>query len=446
MWKGLVPYRDLFDHKQPLIYPVYAVIDLFGQRTSSVRVAAMTVAAFGALAVAVLARPLLGRARATLAGCVIAVVSAAPFVEGFDLNTEHLLAPITAAAVLVSIRYRRHRWAVFGAGVLLGLGAITKAIGVLAAPAVFLPLVSVPLDRRDLGRKALVFTGAAALPLIVILLVYVVTDGLGALVDANITYNRSYVGAQDLSLDRFIEAEPVLIASLAAVALGVGIARLLFARGDRTGVIALLLWLGGAWTGAKFGGRDFPHYFAPVLAPAIILILVPFGPLVRPTAKRWVPGVVLLMQLGALAWLVRSLPAEAARMFGRQPENVALVIYGEQARVWAEYQPVGALLRARADPGETLFVAGAEPGFYWFSGAPVAGRYPYDYPVLTDARRLHELQEDLCGSPPSRIVIPSGTTWPAYLGILDPSSYDLEFVHHDVHVFRRGDTRPCTPS
>lgn len=445
MWKGLLPYRDLFDHKQPLVYPVYAAIDLLAPSTSAVRVAGMAAAMVTVVAVAVLTRPLLGRWRSAMAACIIAVVSATPYVEGFDLNTEHLLAPVTATAVLLSLRYRHHRWMPAVVGFLLGLAVITKVVAVFVGPAMLLPLICMPFNRRDLRRRLVMFAGAACLPTLAVVLVYAAAGGLGSLIEANITYNRSYVAALAPALDRFIQPSPVFIASLAAAAAMIGASRLLLVTKDRPDVMALLLWLFGAWVGAKFGGRDFPHYFAPVVAPAVILLLMPLGPTVQLTRLRRPARILLAGQLALLGACLRMVPTEMARLFNHGPSDVALLIFGEQARVWTEYEPVGAEIRARAEPTDTLFVAGAEPGFYWFSGASVAGRYPYDYPVLADPLRLRELQQDLCRTRPSRVLLPYGAAWPAYLSMLNQSSYRLEFTRGSVHVFRQIEDAQCLP-
>ena len=442
IWKGVLPYRDLFDHKQPLVYPVYAAIDLLGTRTSSVRLAAMAVAALTAVSVAVLGRRLLGPGRALLAGCMVAVVGAMPEVEGFDLNTEHLLAPLTAGAVLVAVRFRRRPWAPAVAGLLLGLALVTKVVAVFVAPAVLLPLVWLPMARPQLVRRLVVFGGAAAAPALVVVAVYAAAGGLDALVEANITYNRVYVASQQPELGRFLRLRPTFVAALVVAGAVAGALRLASERDDRPGVAALMLWLAGAWVGAKFGGRDFPHYFAPVVAPAIVLVLVPLG--VRPLAAfRAAAPAVLAVQLVVLGWCVRTVPGDLAKLFSRSPQEVALLVFGDQARTWAEYEPVGARLRATERPGDTLFVAGAEPGFYWFSGATVAGRYPYDYPLLVDPARLPAFQEDLCREPPTRVLLPYGADWPPYLAVLDPSAYRPEFVAGTVHVFRAEPGRPC---
>lgn len=445
MWKGLLPYRDLFDHKQPLVYPVYAAIDLLGPSTSAVRVAGMAAAVVTVVAVAVLARPLLGRSRSAVAASIIAVVSATPYVEGFDLNTEHLLAPITATAVLLSLRYRHRRWTPAATGFLLGLGLITKVVAVFAAPAILLPLIWMRANGNDLRRRLLVFAGAACVPALAVVSVYAAAGSLDSLIEANITYNRSYVTALAPALDRFIRPSPVFIALLAAAAAVIGACRLLLVAEGRPDIVSLLLWLCGAWVGAKFGGRDFPHYFAPVIAPAVILFLLPLGSTVQSIRLRRSAPLFFAGQLAMLGICLRAVPSDMALIFNRGPSDIALLIFGEQARVWSEYETVGAEIRTRAQPADTLFVAGAEPGFYWFSGTSVAGRYPYDYPVLADPLRLRELQQDLCRTRPSRVLLPYGAAWPAYLSMLNQSSYRLEFTRGSIHLFRQIADAQCLP-
>lgn len=445
IWEGLLPYRDLFDHKQPLVYAVFAVIDLAGPDTTAVRVAAIATAAVLAVAISVLARPLLGRLRATSGGVLTAVVGAAPFVEGYDLNTEHLLAATSGIAVLTALRWKDRTWVAAAAGAVLGLAVLAKVVGVFIAPAVAVAVLCCAKDRPNLFRRLLLLGGASAAPGVLVLAIYGSLGATGALIEGNLTYNREYVAAAAPPIDRFFTATPPPIATLLLVGLVVGVLRLLVVRRKRVEVAALILWALGAWVGAKFGGRDFPHYFAPVVAPALLLILLPLTSRATPQRRVSAP---LSSAVQAIVLLIVLLPIARALlpMFDRSPEEVAVSIYGEQARVWSRYEPVGERIRRLSPPDATLFVAGAEPGFYWFSGAEVAGRYPYDYPVTTSERRLRELLSSLCSDPPDRIVIPVGPVWPDYLAQLDQAAYELEFVDQPVHVYRRTAPRPCRPS
>lgn len=443
LWSGRLPYKDLFDHKQPLTYPVYAAIDLFGARTASVRVAAMLAAGLAAVAVAFLARPLLGQARALLAAGVVAVVSAVPIVQGFDLNTEHILVPLAAATVLGSLRFRQHRWAAAGAGLLFGLCVLAKIVAVFLAPAVLVPLLCLPGEWRERLRRLATFSVAAAVPVLAVVVVYLLAGDLGSLVEANVTYNRTYVAATSPELSRFVTMDPDVVAGLAAIGWAVGLVRLAASSQDRPGVAALLLWLTAAWVGAKFGGRDYPHYFATVITPAVLL------PFLHPlAARRLIPAASLALgaaPLVVLGYGLQTVPGEVSRMFDRGPEEIAFVIYGEQSLVWAEYEPVGRLIADRAAPGDDMFVAGPEPGFYWYSGQPVAGRYSYDYPLYLDPAREAEFRTSFCRRPPTRILVPFEGGWPPYLAMVDRAAYPLEFRSGDIHVFHLGQPKACLP-
>lgn len=86
---GALPYRDLIDHKQPLVYPVYGLLDLIAQRSGLVvHLASALVAGCTAWALWLALRPRIGRARAALVAAVALVLGASRYTQGFDLNTE----------------------------------------------------------------------------------------------------------------------------------------------------------------------------------------------------------------------------------------------------------------------------------------------------------------------------------------------------------------------
>src|SRR3954452_16592476 len=90
---GDLPYRDLFDHKQPLIYPVYGVIDALG--ISPRLVSALVSLLAAALVFLIVRRP--------LAPLLVVVLGASRFVHGFDLNTEHLLLVTGTLPIAVAL-------------------------------------------------------------------------------------------------------------------------------------------------------------------------------------------------------------------------------------------------------------------------------------------------------------------------------------------------------
>ena len=100
---GELPYVDLIDHKQPLVYPVYALIDLVAPGSvAAPRVVSALVSAVAAVLVFWLLR---GGARGATAAALVVVIGASRYVQGFDLNTEHLLL-VTGTLPIVLARPR----------------------------------------------------------------------------------------------------------------------------------------------------------------------------------------------------------------------------------------------------------------------------------------------------------------------------------------------------
>src|SRR6478735_1289571 len=124
---GDLPYRDLFDHKQPLIYPVYGLIDAFNVSPRLVSAVVSLIAA--ALVYAIVRRP--------LAPLLVVVLGASRFVHGFDLNTEHLL--LVTGTLPIAVALLRPRWALL-AGLLFALALLTKAVAILLLPALLIAL------------------------------------------------------------------------------------------------------------------------------------------------------------------------------------------------------------------------------------------------------------------------------------------------------------------
>ena len=125
---GELPYRDVFDHKQPLIYPVYGLIDA-RRRLAAARLGAGQRCSPRVLVYAIVRRP--------LAPLLVVVLGASRFVHGFDLNTEHLLLVTGTLPIVVALL--RPRWALL-AGVLFAFALLTKAVAILLLPALLIAL------------------------------------------------------------------------------------------------------------------------------------------------------------------------------------------------------------------------------------------------------------------------------------------------------------------
>jgi len=432
MTHGELPYRDYFDHKQPLVYLVYWMLAEVAPRSNaSIQLTAAFIAGMTGALLFLLLRNELPMPRAFAVGCLAVTLGAARYVEGVDLNTEHLLLPFACAAVLVPYRYRNSPWRGLPilAGLLGGLAMMAKGVAVFILPAGVVVLVATRIRRSQSLPATLVSYGVGTIiPVGMLVAFYSLQGGLADLVYANVTYNSLYISQRPPPF--LLEYGGVQTNSLLGASLFVGLVTLAKSKGRDLLAWVLILWLGGSMLGAKMGRFDFPHYFAPTLPPAITLLFLPLreGAL---SSKRLVTSVVgVLIAAVSLPFVV-----DVALTFGRTPNWLATRLYGEQAVIWTYQEEVGEWLRNVSGPTDTLFVAYAEPGFYWQSGLRPSTRFLYDFPLMVDASAEEQLERALSVTPPRFVVIP-GDTIPPYLSFLSTIAYDEVAAFGPIHVLQ----------
>lgn len=405
----ILPYRDLFDHKQPLIHWVYAVLNVLAPGSLAViRIAAAVPSALVAAGLFAFLEQAVGARRAALAAGLVVVVSASTTLQGTDLNTEHLLALPAAAAILWALSLGRYGvvGSPFAIGLVAGVAILAKATGGLTALAALMPLLAARESRgQSMLETAARFALGAALPLALVVAAYTAAGAVDDLAFANLTYNSRYVGAEGFSLT---PRGPQVVELLVAAAICSGLVRVASLEGRDVLGWTLLAWLLTAWLGAQTSSRGFQHYYAPVVAPALALLVLPRGPTTRVLAI--VHGGALA--LGAVAAILIAVPV--ATNFGRSGDQIAARVYSsEELALTKTADVVGPFLRRRQDGHGRLFVAGSEPEYYWRSGLPAANRWLFDFPAeIAPERFLPELR-DLCRDGPRFVVLTSGRM-PAY--------------------------------
>jgi hypothetical protein len=417
-----LPYRDLFDHKQPLVHWIYAALDLVAPTSlAAIRVAAAVPSALAATLLVVVLRPIAGARRAALAAVLSVVLCASTTIQGTDLNTEHLLVLPAAATVLAALGGAGP----FAVGLLGGVSVLAKAIGGLIALAALIPLLS---RGRSVPATLLRFGAGLALPAALVAVAYAAAGGLGDLWFANLTYNERYVGDQGFAL---VPRGPEAIAALTGAALCCGLVRLVARRGRDVVGWTVLAWLAGAWLGAQLSGRGFPHYYVPLITPAVVLLVLP----VRHPERALVLAHVAARVVAAGAVLALALPLVSN--VGRGGDQIARDVYGPEALALSRPAgAVGALLRRRARPGDRLFVVGAEPEYYWRSGLRPYRRWLYDYPAEIAPERFGPDLSRLCDREP-RFVVLAALELPAYAARCREGGYRALLRRGPVTVLER---------
>jgi hypothetical protein len=350
--RGAMPYRDVWDHKPPLIYVVTATAAVLPGATWPWVWTSTWLAIVGtAVLVAVMRGPL----AALLAAGSLAIY---PVAVGGG-QTEQFAALAAAASLLFAVRQR-----FLLSGCMAGIAVL---FSVQAAP---VGLALVVLARRQVPA---VLLGASAVLLMCAILLNLF-GVLGSAIDALVIYSVLYVGS-----DAGIDELPSMLVGLLPASL---LAILSLGRPYSRLELACFAWVLGAFVLLTIQGRHIGHYVAPTIIPLAFLAVRPAR--VSPT------GVTIAAAASVLL--------------------LALVVSASQ---WTSHRGppttrIGEWIRAHTDPDDRILDWGVDANIYLASEREPAGRFPYLMPLVTPGYTTREMVQSWVGSlgddPPAVIV------------------------------------------
>lgn len=377
IFDGRWPYRDLFDHKPPMVYVWYLPAGL-GATIHVQRILAALVLASSVPVFMIIARRMLTAHQTRLAGISYAGLLANPLM-GLGANTEaFMLLPLLGAVAVRSPIL---------SGALLGMAVMTKPIALAYVPVLIL------MRGRSSWRMLL----ATAAAMVAISLPFVPI--WRSFLSANITFNALYGGSvSEVERVRNIFAfNPFVLLG----ALPVWIAAIAGALRSRHRT--LLLWAACGFLAAKATGRDYGYYYVPLLPAAALLAGIGLEPLL---ASR------------------RALLSTLA------PAAAASVVAGAVALWWSwrateRYEPLAAAVRATR--GET-YVLGDDARVYAYASRQPSRRFFYSVPLAVNPLWGDVAREALLACPPATLVVPADPGSPFNVAW----SADLErlYAHH----------------
>jgi Dolichyl-phosphate-mannose-protein mannosyltransferase len=373
MRRGRVLYRELWDHKPPMVYAVnYAAMSLGGEDMDSVRhleyvfSAARGVLIFF-LALAIFRLPWLALLTSTF---MTSVFHNGRIIQGGNLTEEYASVMIVAGALFclyaATVDGRRRPFLLAAlAGSCFCTAALFKETFVLSSFPWFLYLL---ISRRKKWGLALLaggaFVGGSLAVLLVVLAALASCGAVGSWFDI-IAYNFVYVGKSDLSLlARFGESmsftfRNILSGTSAFVLISfcaglIGLFWVDYGRSYRG-----LIWVLGAELllnifGASLAGRNYGHYYMQVVPSAFLFCA--FG------AGFFVYGVAEIRRKGlSRVWLALKLivPALIAIMMIAHAWHYRALIGGQPSLVFVG---LAALSSSLAGLSLALQVLGRRPG------------------------------------------------------------------------------------
>lgn len=411
---GGTPYVSYWDHKPPLIHLINAgALTISHGHLWGLWAASLTTL----IAALVLGHRTLRRAFGVLPavfGMTFFVV-ALPAILASNLTEEYVL-PIQWASALVLVRWKAFEGKPFSLGLLLGvlgaLGFLLRPNLIGASVSVFLVLSVMLLTERrfrawvrctagGIGGVALVGTVIAA---------YLVRQGSFAdFWDQVFHYNFVY-SATTWKLRIRSAHSGLMLATLYAPLLLPAAGWLLsvhrLRESDRRHPLHALFLLGVIWLPielllASIAGREYGHYFIPLLPPLSFLTgllasevssnMASFSGTGAPQAQRLIAALSTAMAIFPVTASLADVHDK-----GLPPKRM------EQALPMIQY------IRRHTTPEERIFVWGHAPDLYFFSGRRPATRFIYPFPLLTpgyaDRSLVQRFLDDLRASPPSLII------------------------------------------
>ncbi len=379
--EGSLPYVEVWDHKQPFLYILFATSFIAPDPVVGMRLLGCFAIASTALLLAFIVRGALGGWFApAIAAMLYGVGTLAP--GGLATNAEILFAPLVVGAFTilvfrqngnglrasVGLRY----WAI--AGFLSGLAVQVK----LTAASEILALLVIAVIRESFRNRSAHRGAGAAMsrvgffglgmlgPVVIPVVVYWCFGRLDEYLFANFGFNFAYT---DLEIDRFLVIQAA-IARQFSYGTGwlwiVGVLGILWliywawteGNGTFRAVVPGVAWLFAGALGIFAGGKFYDHHLLQALPPLVLLATLSTVTFVRRASTP--VRVASLILLGGLF---------VASVFGvsRPLERIASAPDTSRA--------IGRFLVERLVPGDSVYVANSQPIIYQLSGAEIPTRY-----------------------------------------------------------------------
>ena len=411
--RGELPYRDVFDHKPPLLYLLY-MPTLIGSQVSglTIRLWASLIFIVQLPVLYTLARRIWDSATAGVAVILYAIAGSAFSMQGLILNSEQALVLPALFALLclfTGTDMDRRRWS-FLYGICVGLIAMIKPTAV----PLLVPLV-LPIGAGGIGgrlRHLASAIGGAVVPWLPIFAVWGASLALDDLYFARVDYNRLYAAesVKEWSAGGIVNVVAPLGPLLLCATVGASLA-------GWSGVLkrqrmALVLWTLALFGAALLGLRAYVHYYYPVI-PGLALLAAPavtrIGRQTMGAEGRWRRMVALAGPTLLLAVLTVPFAVDNLRLFSLTPTEQAEALYGRDGRFYfGAAADVAAYVQEQTRPDEQIYVWGAEPEIYVLAGRTTGARYVYDYPLRLIPGARAELERELQRNPPALWIVYHG--------------------------------------
>ncbi len=381
---GLVPYRDAFDHKPPVIYFVYAIVDGLGEDNRlNTRAVGAVVMALTTLLVYGLGRRIYGPAVGLAAAFFYALLGNSAHVQGPHLNAEHVMLPILLISMLAAVEAGQR-----GLGRLSMLAGMTATLAILAKP-VAIPAVlpifvaaTIP-DLRN-WRAARVpaawFMAGSLVPVAAFGLWFLANGAIDDFYRSVFAFNTNYVGGSFADQWELLLAFGPIVSPLTLIALAGALVRPSGSQGLPKFHYLFLAWAVATVLTTKIAS-PYPvmHYFVTVMPVVAILAAAASVAVWRAARKssapaRWAMPLAVAVAILAATWW--HLNENLDFYFRKSLEQKIALEFAEQGpEAFLAAESVAKYVNSITDQHEEILVWAGEAEVYFLADRKSATRY-----------------------------------------------------------------------
>ena len=474
--RGKIPYRDMWDHKPPLIYYYDAFLLLiFPAKIEILHLSSLALAWATTLFFYAGLKRCVRVEVAIMSGLLFTFYLNLPQLNNGFFYTENLQVFLLSVAFycFVRWRYQTENKYLLLVGLFCGLALITKQ----TEPGLVV-VTLVVIVKRTLNKKQLVSLGTARqllsfglpllLPAALFASYFYFAGAWSDFIDQNLTYNRIYVMQTSLSM---ILASSTAIAILELPTFAILLPAILvqvitplfkrksyqrFLQRNPFGFLPII-WIGLDWIAVSLSGRGYEHYYLQLLIPmtfALAFLLNDFWSFwvsnpQRPASQASKRANKLIIVCCLLSIFTNIIPLQTlVTIYG---ENLSELQHSNRLLI-TDNQPPGSTVATQVSnylhneagllPRQQIYVWGRGAQIAFLADATSPTKFIFNAPLTTtgysSSQLYQQLLQELQTAPPQFFI---DTGFPDYLlesdAKLDPNErqYKSEIARYEIDPF-----------
>ena len=440
--RGLVLYKEIFDHKPPIIYWLAALSgELLWFKVIGIITNLLSIVVIHKISDKLFSKKTIS----LVVTSFFALITTLPWIEGNLVNAELLFILTTSLAVWILIKKRMMnvKWAdMLLAGFVLGIGVLLKAPVLLDIAAISIWFIAFRKGLRiywgEIWKVIVLGVGVlipSALAGVYFWMEGVLSEYLIAAWGQNFSYLSSWGGGEGLLTS---DAEGGGLMMRVVVLIVWLLIVWWWTRKEKVKIRLVVVWFGMALFGALLAGRPYPHYLIQIAPAGALLIGV-----IWETKNK---GTVLSACLGLMLLVVAIFrydfgfykTVEYYKNFGRYVAGkIGQAQYYDNFdwRVSRNYQ-IGKYIKERTDKNDRIYIWSDEPNIYVLSERSPAGKWVMAYHIDIFDKR-DEVLEAIKEQKPKFILWPKeGREFKALASYRDAQYIQVE-EFEGLKIYRR---------